>query len=69
MKARTDKDIEVLIDNSTFPNPAHKSGLRETLFKPTRAPGLDEMDTVAGGKTVLEPEEWICWSAAEENKP
>ena len=56
MRNWTDKDIEALIRESAYPNPGHKKALRERLFGHGRELGLDELDLVAGGVSLPEPE-------------
>ena len=56
MRNWTDNDIEALIQDSVFPNPVHKAALRERLFESTAELGPDDLDYVAGGVTLPEPE-------------
>ena len=58
MNAWTDTDIENLIRDAAFPNPAHKRALRERLFEPILELRPDELDAAAGGVALPEPESW-----------
>ena len=69
MKAWTEKDIENLINNSTFPNHAHKSALLRQLAASDAALDLDDLDKVAGGKTVSEEEKWTPWPDSGQDEP
>ena len=68
MKNRTEKDVENLIKNSAFPNPAHKEALRRRLFDAAVPLELEELDLVAGGKNLPEQEAWTAWPAPEDDK-
>ena len=69
MKDWTEKDVENLIKNSAFQDQAHKDRLRQLLFDADMPLGLDELELVAGGKRLPEPEEWTPWPVPEEKKP
>ena len=71
MKTWTDRDVENLIRESAFPNPAHKSSLRKQLFEQDARLDLDDLDAVAGGVRPPEPESpesWAAWPAAGEDR-
>ena len=57
-KEWTEKDIENLIQNSKFPNPAHKDMLRDRLPEEDVLLDLDDLEMAAGGRVVTEPEVW-----------
>ena len=63
----TEKDVENLIKNSSFPDPAHKDALRERLFSGDLQLGLGDLEQVAGGTAPSAPEEWTPWTASEDD--
>ena len=70
MKTWNDRDVENLIREGAFPNPAHKSSLRERLFEPDAQLDLEDLDAVAGGAGHSEPESpegWKAWPAPGED--
>ena len=53
MKTRSEKDVEDLIRNAAFPNPAHKQKLRKQLMEQmTEELDLEDLDMAAGGVAV-----------------
>ena len=66
MKNWTEKEIENLIKNSAFPNPAHKKALRQKLFEPVIELSLDDLDAAAGGVMLSETENRKPWQMGEE---
>ena len=58
MKTWNDRDVENLIREGVYPDPAHKSRLRERLFGEDRQLGPDDLAMVAGGTAPPEPERW-----------
>ena len=67
MKTWSEKDVENLIRNSEFSNPAHKKALREKLFTEDLQLGLDDLDMVAGGKSIAEQEKWEIWPVPDND--
>ena len=68
-KAWTEKDIENLIKDSAFPNPAHKNALRDRLSDKDRILSLEDLELVAGGKSLPDSEVWEEWPAPGKEKP
>lgn len=68
MKDWTEKDVENLIKDSNLQNQAHKDCLRRQMFGNVTRLDLDQLDAVAGGKSIDEPEKWIPWAASEEEE-
>ena len=58
MESWTEKDIENLVKNSAFPNPAHKKALREQLFGSAKKLGIDDLKAAAGGVKLPEQDGW-----------
>ena len=67
MKAWAEKDIENLIKDSKFMNPAHKNALRRRLLEDASVLDLEDLEMVAGGRTLSEAEEWVLWQESVEN--
>ena len=68
-KVWTDKDVENLIQDSAFVNPDHKNALRRRLLEQNVMLDLEDLDLVAGGRTLSEQEEWKVWPTDQEKKP
>ena len=68
MKKWNEKEIESLLRDSAFPNPAHKRALRDQLFEPIIELSLDDLAAAAGGVALHEPEGWMQWPTGEEDK-
>ena len=68
MKKLTDTDIENLIKNSQFPNPGHKSRLREQLFESSIELDVDALAKVAGGVTISESDVWNTFPGQKEDE-
>ena len=67
-EAWTEKDVENLIQNSAFPNPAQKDALRRQLFDKSMPLDLEDLEMVAGGKRPSDEEKWEAWPEPEEDK-
>ena len=68
MKKLTETDIENLIKNSRFPNPDHKSRLREQLFESSIELDVDALAKVAGGVTIPESDVWNTFPGEKEDE-
>ena len=49
MMGITERDVENLLREATFPNPTHKEALRERLFNGIKTLSLDDLALVAAG--------------------
>ncbi len=60
MRKPPDRDVETLLRDANFANPAHKEALRGRLFKDMQALALDDLALAAGGLTepLVPPEAW-----------
>ncbi len=63
----TEKDMENLIRDSTFPNRGHKARLRGRLLEPTIELCPEDLDAAAGGMTRSEPDKDNDLPAPEKN--
>ena len=68
-KVWTEKEVENLIKNSSFPDPAQKDVLRRRLLEDDTVLDLEDLELVAGGRTLPEQEEWKGWPMEQEKKP
>ena len=68
-KTWTEKDVENLIRDSAFPNPAHKDALRRQLLESDVPLDLEDLEMAAGGRALPGQEEWEGWpgSGKEES--
>ncbi len=67
MKAWKDKDVERLIKDSRFQDPAHKNDLRGRLFDEAVALDPDDLGMVTGGSALPEQEHWEVWPEPEKD--
>lgn len=49
MMGITDRDVETLLRDATFPNPTHKDALRERLLDSKKLLSMDDLAFVSGG--------------------
>lgn len=68
MKKMTEADIENFIRNSRFPNPAHKSRLREQLAEGDAELDFDDLARVSGGAALPESDVWSAFPGEEGEK-
>lgn len=59
--AWTDRDLEKLLRDSVFSDPAHKKALRAKLSETVAELGLDKLELVAAAGTLPDPENWKPW--------
>ena len=60
MRKPPDRDVEALLRDANFANPAHKEALRQRLFSDGAELELDDLALVAGGlaEPFVPPEAW-----------
>ena len=60
MRKPPDRDVEALLRDANFANPAHKEALRKRLFVDGTELELDDLAMVAGGlnEPFISPEDW-----------
>ena len=60
MKKPPDRDVEALLRDANFANPAHKEALRARLFGDMQVLDPDDLSMVAGGLTepFVPPADW-----------
>ena len=60
MRKPPDRDVEALLRDANFANPAHKEALRQRLFGDEAELEIDDLALVAGGLTepFVPPEAW-----------
>ena len=60
MRKPPDRDVEALLRDANFANPAHKEALRQRLFGDGAELELDDLALAAGGLTepLVPPEAW-----------
>lgn len=60
MNKPPDRDVEMLLRDANFSNPAHKEALRQRLFGDMHALELDDLALAAGGliDPSVPPEYW-----------
>lgn len=60
MRKPPDRDVEALLRDANFANPAHKEALRKRLFADGTELELDDLAMVAGGlnEPFISPEDW-----------
>ena len=68
MKAQNEKVVEALIRDSAFRNPAHKNKLRDRLFEKAVPLCPEDLEGVAGGVTLPDPDAWTAWPEKQEKK-
>ena len=61
MRRPTEKDVENIIQGSTFPNTAHREALRCQLFDTSLPLMPEDLAAVAGGNAVSDQEKWETW--------